>query len=84
MNSEIKVYVDGEWILLPQTHYEAKRQGWYHAFDYNAFNVFDTFPYTPFKEWCAATFPVGTYVVFTGNAWFLREQDAVFAKLRWL
>ena len=73
----------GDWIVQPRTPDQAREQGWYPALKYNAFNVFDTFPYEEFRAWCEETFDYGTYTVFTGSAWFMNEPDAVLCQLRW-
>lgn len=84
MTTAARAIVNGQWANVPKTRNDAIKSGWHCAFEYNAFNVFDAFPYDDFENWCKETFQFGTYVLFTSGAWFLNESDVLLARLKWV
>jgi hypothetical protein len=80
------VYIDDEKVIVPKNSFHAEEMGWHCAGDPFA-KVRDLRTglsgIQEVRDWIRATFPVGTYRMFSDTTWFLYERDAMLCILRW-
>lgn len=83
MATESWIYIDGQKVPIPNTPLDARKFGWHLGTIYESALDCKNHDYKSIREWCRETFDPHVYKMFMRSVWFLREQDAVFCKLRW-